>query len=165
MNKLEKTKILESYKKILKEDVFLVLIKNSGLKTFQSNLIRKELNLLSAKLLFIKNRLFKTACNNRFSLSIKSSGPLILVYGRDPVLLSKKIVTLSTAMPININMVFINGRGINKSMVEHMSMLPSMHEIRSKLINLFKSTHIRIITVVNGSSSKIFRLIIKNKLK
>ena len=140
--------------------IYSCVVKNCGVKVCQSSMFRKDLSSLGIEVLFIKNSLFKNACNF-FLIEKKLKNENIVFYGIDFTLLSKKVLSLSKTVPISVKFGLLEGTYVKKEKVECIANLPSKKEIYLTILDVISNIYIKIMLLINSPNLKILELIKK----
>tara|TARA_B100000575_G_C23016366_1_gene585326 strand:- start:368 stop:889 length:522 start_codon:yes stop_codon:yes gene_type:complete len=158
----EKKDFVENLKKELSESSSIVVAHYSGLTVSEAESLRKEMRANGAKFKVTKNRLTKLAlADTQFKdISDLFSGPTAVAFSTDPVAPAKVAVDFETKIEkFKIIGGGFNGEKINKDKINFLAKLPSMDELRAKLVGLISSPAQKIASLAVEPGSQIARLI------
>jgi large subunit ribosomal protein L10 len=108
-----------------------------------------------------KNRLAKIALEGTEVASISAllKGPTLLAYSGDPVAAPKILTEFAKA---NENLVILGGAmgktALDPDAVKALATLPSLDELRAKLVGLIQAPATKIAQVVNAPAAKVARV-------
>ncbi len=140
----------------------MVVAHYSGLTVAQLQTLRKQMKQAGASVKVAKNRLAKIALEGTDVASIASllKGPTLIAFSSDPVAAPKvasdfaktneKFVILGGAMGKTV--LDLNG-------VKQLASLPSLDELRAKIVGLIQAPATKIAQVVNAPAAKLARVV------
>lgn len=158
----QKAVVVEERHKHFAETEAIVVIQNMGLTAAQDNDLRIKMRGAGVNYKVSKNRLVLRALKGtRFEgIGPMLKGPVGLATSKDPVAAAKIAATFAKD---NEKLVIIGGalgdKVLDKSAVEALSKLPSLDELRSKLLALFQTPATRIATIAQAPASQLARVI------
>ena len=161
MKKDQKKKFVKDYKDILNNVGILVVTHYSGLKTTQTDELRLKINEVGGKFIIVKNSLMKIILKDHKSKEFKSlfNGPVALAYSEDEVSAAKVAVNFSKE---NDKLLILGGISGNKFLeqqdVLEIALLPSLDEIRAKLVSLIQTPAKNIAYALKFSANKLARV-------
>jgi large subunit ribosomal protein L10 len=162
MNRAEKQALIESVNtKFKKADIALV-VHNKGLTVAEMNQLRLKMREAGAEFKVSKNRLTKLAAKDTKFEQIADllKGPAAIATSVDPVAVSKGIVEFAKA---NDKLVIVGGaygdQKLSVKDIEALSKLPSLDELRAKIIGMLKTPATRIAGVLQAPGGQIARVI------
>jgi len=123
--------------------------------------LRKQMKQAGATVKVAKNRLAKIALDGTDVASIAPllKGPTLIAYSTDPVAAPKVAVDFAKA---NDKFVILGGAmgktSLNTDGVKALATLPSLDELRAKLIGLIQAPATKIAQVVNAPAAKLARV-------
>jgi large subunit ribosomal protein L10 len=129
--KEQKTKDLDALKADLNDSQAVVIADYRGLSVNQMNELRDKLAEAGAKMAITKNSLLNKANKN-----IVTEGPSAVVFGFDKVVEPVKVIydyAKKTELPV-VKLGLLNGEVIDETQVKALSTMPSLDELRAKLI-------------------------------
>ena len=140
----------------------IIVAEYSGLSVFESETLRKEMRANGAKFKVTKNRLTKLAiADTQFKdISDLFKGPTAVAYSADPVAPAKVAVNFEKKFDkFNIIGGSFNGEKINKDRIDFLAKLPSLDELRGKLIGLISAPAQKIASIAIEPGAQIARLL------
>ena len=161
MKKDQKKKFVKDYKDILNNVGILVVTHYSGLKTTQTDELRLKINEVGGKFIIVKNSLMKIILKDHKSKEFKSlfNGPVALAYSEDEVSAAKISVNFSKE---NDKLLILGGISGDKFLeqkdVLEIALLPSLDEIRAKLVSLIQTPARNIAYALKFSANKLARV-------
>ncbi len=161
MKKDQKKKFVKDYKDILNNVGILVVTHYSGLKTTQTDELRLKINEVGGKFIIVKNSLMKIILKDHKSKEFKSlfNGPVALAYSEDEVSAAKVAVNFSKE---NEKLLILGGISGDKFLeqkdVLEIALLPSLDEIRTKLVSLIQTPARNIAYALKFSANKLARV-------
>ena len=161
MKKDQKKKFVKDYKDILNNVGILVVTHYSGLKTTQTDELRLKINEVGGKFIIVKNSLMKIILKDNKSKEFKNlfNGPVALAYSEDEVSAAKVAVNFSKE---NDKLLILGGISGDKFLeqkdVLEIALLPSLDEIRAKLVSLIQTPARNIAYVLKFSANKLARV-------
>lgn len=162
MQRLEKQQFVKNFNTILKENDFLVVTHYKGLTVSEISDLRRKIKSNNATFKVAKNTLAKRAIQqtNFEKLDKFFVGPTSVAYSNDPVTTSKVIVDFSKT---NENLKVLAGvmgdQQLSPDDIKQLASLPSMEELRAKIVGLLSSVQTKIVFSLKDSQSKVVRLI------
>jgi large subunit ribosomal protein L10 len=124
--------------------------------------LRKKIREAEAGFLVTKNSLARLALEgSKFSgVSALFNGPTAVAYSSDPVTASKVIVDYAKS---NDKLVILGGglenEVIDPSVVNNLSKLPSLDELRAKIISIVQTPATRIVGVLQAPGGQVARVL------
>ena len=161
MKKDQKKKFVKDYKDILNNVGILVVTHYSGLKTTQTDELRLKINEVGGKFIIVKNSLMKIILKDNKSKEFKNlfNGPVALAYSEDEVSAAKIAVNFSKE---NDKLLILGGISGDKFLeqkdVLEIALLPSLDEIRAKLVSLIQTPARNIAYALKFSANKLARV-------
>ncbi len=161
MDRAAKKELVGTLSEVFDASSVVVVAHYSGLTVAQMQKLRKEMTAAGATVKVAKNRLAKIALDGKDVSSIASllKGPTVLCYSQDPVAAPKvamafakdhdKFVVLGGAMGVT---------ALNADGVKALATMPSLDELRAKLIGLIQAPATKIAQVVNAPAAKLARV-------
>nr|WP_246573894.1 50S ribosomal protein L10 [Chelatococcus asaccharovorans] len=139
----------------------VVVAHYAGLTVADMQKLRREMKQVGASVKVAKNRLAKIALEGTDVASIGPllKGPTLLAYSSDPVAAPKVAVDFAKA---NDKLVILGGAmgvtALNPDGVKALASLPSLDELRAKLVGLVQAPATKIAQVVNAPAGKLARV-------
>lgn len=161
MEKAKKQASVKELTGVFGEVETVIIAQNTGLSVAEFTDLRKKVRASGATIKVAKNRLVKIALKGtQFeSLSDKFKGPTAITYSKDPVSAAKaiaefaktnqKLVIVGGAMGANV--LDVNG-------VKNLATMPSLDELRAKLIGLINAPATKVVQVVQAPAAQLARI-------
>lgn len=168
MQRAQKQEFVKAFNTILKDAEFLLVADYRGLNVSEISSLRSQIKKKS-------NANFKVAKNTLAKIAIKDTnfqileklfvGPVSVAYSDDPISTSKVAVEFAKE---NENFKILGGAMGDKELsvedIKKLASLPSMEEIRAKILGLLVSTQTNLVCALTGNQSNILR-VINNKFR
>jgi large subunit ribosomal protein L10 len=161
VERAEKQEFIGVLQEVFKASGVVVVAHYSGLTVAQMQTLRKQMKQAGATVKVAKNRLAKIALDGTDVASIAPllKGPTLIAYSTDPVAAPKVAVDFAKA---NDKFVILGGAmgktSLNTDGVKALATLPSLDELRAKLIGLIQAPATKIAQVVNAPAAKLARV-------
>ncbi|MGJ4856351.1 50S ribosomal protein L10 [Labrys sp. KB_33_2] len=161
MERAEKQEFIGVLQEVFKASGVVVVAHYSGLTVAQMQNLRKQAKAAGATVKVAKNRLAKIALDGTDVASIAPlmKGPTLIAYSSDPVAAPKVAVDFAKA---NDKFVILGGAmgktSLNQDGVKALASLPSLDELRAKLIGLIQAPATKVAQVVNAPAAKLARV-------
>ncbi|MFL2679525.1 MAG: 50S ribosomal protein L10 [Alphaproteobacteria bacterium] len=162
MQKAEKHEFVKSFNSTLKEKDFLVVAHYKGLTVSEMSSLRVKVKSTNSTFKVAKNTLAKRAIKDtNFEILEKFFvGPTSVVFSNDPVSTSKAMVDFSKD---NENLKILGGAMDGKELsiedIKKLASLPSMEELRAKIVGLLISNQRNILSIFQANQSSLLRLV------
>jgi large subunit ribosomal protein L10 len=157
-----KSEMVTSLGEIFKATKVVVVAHYSGLTVAQMQTLRRQMKQAGASVKVAKNRLAKIALEGSDVASIASllKGPALIAYSGDPVAAPKVAVDFAKT---NEQFVILGGAmgktTLDMNGVKALAALPSLDELRAKIVGLVQAPATKIAQVVTAPASKVARVI------
>jgi large subunit ribosomal protein L10 len=168
MNRAEKKALIESVNaKLNKADIALV-VHNKGLTVAEMTALRAKMREVGAEFKVSKNRLVKLAAKDtKFeAISDLFKGPAAIATSSDPVSVAKGLVEFAKT---NERLVIIGGafgdQKLDIKAIETLAKLPSLDELRAKIVGMLKTPATRIACVLQAPGGQVARVIAAHSKK
>ena len=151
MDRAEKKELIAALKEVFKAANVVVVAHYSGLTVAQMQTLRKQMRAAGASVNVAKNRLAKIALEGSDVASIAPllKGPTLIATSGDPVAAPKVAVDFAK---INENLVILGGAMgktvLNLDGVKQLASLPSLDELRAKIIGLIQAPATKIAQLI-----------------
>jgi|TARA_E500000331_G_scaffold273850_1_gene265898 large subunit ribosomal protein L10 len=162
MNRDQKEIFIKNIKTIVDDNSLVLVFHYRGMSMNEMTDLRVQSFNSGCNIKVTNNRLAKLALKetNKVDLSDFFDGPTAIAYSNDPVSLTKLLVEFAKN---NNNLVVLGGIMDNEILsvekIEILSKLPSLEEIRAKLIGLISTPAQRIASVLTASSGDLARVL------
>ena len=162
MDRAAKQALVTTLHSVFKDTGVLVVAHNTGMVAAQSADFRRKVKEAGGSVKVAKNKLAQLALKDTDSekLSGLMTGPVILAYSKDPIAAAKAAVTYAKG---NDKLVILGG-AMGKTIldakgVKALAELPSLDELRAKLIGLLNAPATKIARTVKEPGAKLARVI------
>jgi large subunit ribosomal protein L10 len=162
VDRIQKQQLIETLQRDLTETSCVVVTHQSGLNVAEVTQLRRHVRGAGATFRVTKNRLAKRAvAGTAFEvLSPMFTGPTALAFSRDPVAAAKVVVEFANR---NNKLTIVGGglagRQLDAGEVRELASLPSLDELRGKLIGLVQAPAARLATVLQAPAGQIARVL------
>ena len=162
MKRSEKKELVQKLKDELKSSSSVIVAHYSGLTVEESEQLRHEMRSNGAKFKVTKNRLTKLALEQTQYKDIADlfNGPTAIAYADDPVAPAKVAVNFDKKFEkFKIIGGGFDGEKIDLEKINFLATLPSLDELRGKLVGLISAPAQKIASIVKEPAGQIARLI------
>lgn len=162
MDRAQKQKLVESLQQDLGGAACVVVTHQVGLSVAEATQLRQQVRNAGATFRVTKNRLAKRALSGTpfEQLTPLFSGPTAIAFSRDPVAAPKVVVQYANR---NDKLTIVGGglagQQIDASGVRELASLPSLDELRGKLIGLLQAPAARIARVLQAPAGQVARVL------
>ena len=161
VNRAQKEKAVKALAKTFDESETIVLARNEGLTVAQMTDLRAKMREAGGQIKVVKNRLAQRAIQeSKFkSLDGMFTGPVVMASSETPVAAAK--VTYEFAKENKKFVIFGGGMGetkLDESGVEALAKLPTLDELRGKLIGVISAPAQRMATIMQAPASQLARV-------
>lgn len=157
-----KKEAVEALNGVFKATSVAVVAHYSGLTVAQMQILRKQMKQAGASVKVSKNRLAKIALEGTDVVSIGSllKGPTVIATSNDPVAAPKVAVDFAKT---NEKFVILGGAMgttvLNPDAVKALASLPSLDELRGKLVGLIQAPATKLAQLANAPAAKVARVV------
>ena len=161
MKRDQKKQFVKNFKDILDNVGILVATHYSGLKTTQTDELRLKIKEVGGRFIIVKNSLMKIILKDHKNDNFKAlfNGPVALAYSQDEVSAAKVAVNFSKD---NDKLLILGGmigdKFLEQKDVLEIATLPSLDEIRAKLVSLIQTPARNIAYALKFSANKLARV-------
>jgi len=161
VDRAEKKELVSTLHDVFKSTSVVVVAQYSGLTVAQMQNLRKQMSKAGASVKVAKNRLAKIALEGTDVASIGPlmKGPTLIAYSDDPVAAPK--VAAGFAKDFDKFVILGGALGttaLNVDAVKALATLPSLDELRSKLLGLLVSPATKIAQLSTAPAAKLARV-------
>ena len=162
MNRDQKKIFIKNIKTIVDDNSLVLVFHYRGMSMNEMTDLRVQSFNSGCNIKVTNNRLAKLALKetNKVDLSDFFDGPTAIAYSNDPVSLTKLLVEFAKN---NNNLVVLGGIMDNEILsvekIEILSKLPSLEEIRAKLVGLISTPAQKIASVLTAPSGDLTRVV------
>ena len=161
MDRSQKADSVAQLNAVFQEAGVVVITRNIGISVAQSTDLRTKMRDAGASYKVAENRLARLALNDTdySGLSDLLTGPTAIAYSTDPVAAAKAAVDFAkTTDRIEIVGGSMGGPLLDQAGVKALASMPSLDELRAKLIGLVNAPATKIAQVVNAPAAKLARV-------
>lgn len=161
MERAEKRELVASLNSVFSDAGVVVVAHYAGLSVSEMTSLRAKVSEAGGSVKVAKNRLTKLALQGTDIEHISDlfTGPTVLVYSDDPVAAPKAAVEFAKT---NEKLVVLGGAlgttNLDADGVKALASLPSLDELRGKLIGMISTPASRIAQVVNAPAGQLARV-------
>lgn len=161
MERAAKRELVSTLNDVFKTTGVVVVAHYAGLTVADMQKLRAQMKQAGATVKVAKNRLAKIALEGTdvASISPLMKGPTLLAYSSDPVAAPKVAVDFAK---VNDKLVVLGGAmgttALDANGVKALASLPSLDELRGKLVGLIQAPATKIAQVVNAPAAKVARV-------
>jgi large subunit ribosomal protein L10 len=162
VDRSKKEKLVASLHQVFEDTNILVVTHYSGLTVAEMSVLRDGMREVGAKFRVTKNRLAHLALEgSRFQdLSDLFTGPTAIAYSDDPVAAAKASVNFAkTNDKLIVLGGALGGERLNPEGIQALAALPSLDELRGKLVGMISTPATRIAGVLQAPASQVVRVI------
>jgi large subunit ribosomal protein L10 len=157
-----KQQLIATLNGVFKDAGVVVVAHNTGLSVAQMQSLRRQMKEKGAAVKVAKNRLVKIALADSGAAVIGPllKGPTVFAFSGDPVVAPKIAADFAKA---NEKFVILGGAmgrvALDAERVKALAALPSLDELRARLIGLITAPATKIAQVVNAPAAKVARVL------
>jgi large subunit ribosomal protein L10 len=161
MDRSQKADAVAQLSDVFNESGVVVVTRNLGLSVAQSTDLRAKMRDAGASYKVAKNRLAKLALKDTDYASIEEYlvGPTALAYSADPVAAAKAVVEFAKT---NDKLEIVGGSmgsvALDADGVKALASMPSLDELRGKIVGLVNAPATKVVQLVNAPASKLARV-------
>lgn len=165
MNREQKTELVEHYNGLFSSyssEGTIILAEYAGIDVASFKVLRNELTKNGGRMVVVKNRLAKIALAESGCefLSEYFTGPISMAYSKDPVSLTKSLVRFAKKNEaLKLKFGVMDGASLDTAKINALSQLPSLDELRAKLLSLIMASPRNIAGILNNLPSSVVRVL------
>ncbi|MBV9346561.1 MAG: 50S ribosomal protein L10 [Pseudolabrys sp.] len=162
MDRAEKQASIDELNGVFKTSAVVVVAHYSGLTVAQMQTLRKQMKAAGGKVKVAKNRLAQRALEGTDAASIAPllKGPTVLAYSSDVIAAPKVATDFAKA---NEKFVILGGSmgktALDMNAVKALASLPSLDELRAKILGLLVAPATKIAQLTNAPAAKVARVV------
>jgi large subunit ribosomal protein L10 len=162
VDRAEKKASVASLNEVFRQTSVVVVAHYSGLTVAQMQTLRKQMREAGAIVQVAKNRLVKIALEGTDMASIAGllKGPTLFAYSQDPVIAAKVAVAFAKDYE---KLVILGGAmgktALNVEAIRSLATLPSLDELRAKLVGLIQAPATKLAQLTTAPASKLARVV------
>ncbi len=161
MDRAEKKELVAALNGVFKDTNVVVVAHYAGLTVAQMQTLRKQMKQAGASVRVAKNRLAKIALQGTEVASIAPllTGPTVIAFSGDPIAAPKVATDFAKAHDKFVILGGAMGKtALDANGVKALAALPSLDELRAKLVGLIQAPATKIARVVNAPAAKLARV-------
>ena len=162
MNRQEKAELIETLQTTLNDSTTVVVAHQVGMTVAESSDLRAKMREAGAGFKVTKNRIAKLALNDTPHTALESlfTGPTAIGTSSDPVAAAKVLVEYAKdSDKLTIVGGSMDGKSLDKAGVEALAKLPSLDELRGKLVGILQAPAVKLARVAQAPAGKVARVI------
>jgi large subunit ribosomal protein L10 len=162
VDRAEKSQLVDTLATVFQDTGVIVVAHYSGLTVAQMTALRAKMREAGGGVRVAKNRLVKLALKGTDAESISDlfEGPTVVAFSKDPVAAAKVAVDFAK---VNDKLVIRGGAmgrtALDADGVKALATLPSLDELRGKLVGLIASPATRVAQVLNAPAAQLARVL------
>lgn len=162
MERVQKQALTDSLHQDLAETVCVVVTHQTGLSVAEVTQLRRQMRSAGARYRVTKNRLARRALEGTpfAALAPLFAGPTAIAFSRDPVAAAKTAVDYANR---NTKLTIIggglSGRLLDEAGVKALATLPSLDELRGKIIGLINAPATKLAALLQTPGGQLARLL------
>ena len=162
MDRAAKKELVTALNGVFKDTGVVVVAHYSGLNVAQMQTLRRQMKHAGAAVKVAKNRLAKIALEGTDAAVIVPllKGPTLIATSSDPVAAPKVAIDFAKA---NEKFVILGGAmgktALNPDGVKALASLPSLDELRAKIVGLIQAPATKIAQLLNAPAAKVARVV------
>jgi large subunit ribosomal protein L10 len=162
VDRAEKKESIAELAEVFKTSNVVVVAHYSGLSVAQMQTLRQQMKQAGARVKVAKNRLAKIALKDTDVAVISDllKGPTVIAYSGDPVAAPKVAVDFAK---VNEQLVILGGAmgktALDPNGVKALASLPSLDELRAKIVGLIQAPATKIAQLANAPAAKVARVV------
>ncbi len=162
MERAAKKQAIDDLNEVFKGTSVAIVAHYSGLTVAQMQVLRKQMKQAGAAVKVSKNRLAKIALEGTDVVSIGAllKGPTVIATSKDPVAAPKVAIEFAKT---NEQFVILGGAMgktvLNPDGVKALASLPSLDELRGKIVGLLVAPATKIAQLTNAPAAKLARVV------
>lgn len=162
MNREEKSELIETLQATLSEATTVVVTHQSGMTVAESTELRAKMREAGAGYKVTKNRVTRIALQETKFKELEGlfTGPTAMGSSADPVAAAKVLVDFAKENDkLSIVGGSLDGKILDKAGVEALAKMPSLDELRAKLVGLLNAPATKVARVAQAPASQLARVI------
>jgi large subunit ribosomal protein L10 len=162
LDRAAKAELVGTLGELFKATKVVVVAHYSGLTVAQMQILRRQMKQAGASVKVAKNRLAKIALEGSEVASIAPllKGPTLIAYSGDPVAAPKVAVDFAKTHEQFVILGGAMGKTtLDPSGVKALAALPSLDELRARIVGLIVAPATKIAQVVNAPAAKVARVV------
>jgi len=162
VDRAEKSQLVETLSSVFKDTGVIVVAHYSGLTVAQMTALRGKMREAGGSVKVAKNRLVKIALKGTEAESISDlfEGPTVVAFSKDPIAAAKVATEFAkTNEKLVIRGGVMGSAALDADGVKALASLPSLDELRGKLVGLIASPATKVARVLSAPASQLARVL------
>jgi large subunit ribosomal protein L10 len=162
VDRAAKKELVTTLNGVFKDTNVVVVAHYSGLTVSQMQNLRKQMKQAGAAVKVAKNRLAKIALEGTAAAVVAPllKGPTVIAYSGDPVAAPKVANDFAKAHDKFVILGGAMGKtALNPDGIKALAALPSLDELRAKIVGLIQAPATKIAQLINAPASKVARVV------
>lgn len=162
MIRSEKVNAVAALEEVYRNNSAVIVAHYRGLTVSDMSRLRRSLGAEGAKFKVVKNTLARIAAKN---VGIEDAdallkGPVAIAYSQDSVAASKAVAEFAKGSEsFKIVGGILDNKVVDANLISQLSKLPSMNELRGKIVGILQAPASKIIGVTNAPAAQLARVI------
>ena len=164
---MQKEALVSDMRQRLESSTLVVVARQSGLTVDEVTKLRRDMRAVSAEFKVLKNTLAQIAVKGTKldGLTGMLTGPTVLAYSVDPISVdpiaaAKALVTFSNKNDkIKVVGACLDGKVLNEAEVKALATLPSLDELRGKLVAIISTPATRLAILLKEPAARVARVL------
>jgi large subunit ribosomal protein L10 len=161
VDRSQKEEVVASLKDVFEEMNLVVVTQQSGITVAEASILRRQMRDAGASYKVTKNRLTRLALEGTKFEALQSlfTGPTAIAVSEDPVAAAKVCVEFAKK---NTKLTVVGGalgkELLDRVMIENLAKLPSLDELRGKLIGVLQAPATKLAGVTQAPAAQLARV-------
>ena len=161
MDRTEKETVVADLRQVFDDATLLVITQQSGLTVGEVSDLRRQMRAAGATYKVTKNRLTKRALEGTKFEALRPlfTGPTAIAYSDDPVAAAKVCVEFANKNEkLTVVGGALGGEELDTGRLKNLAQLPSLDELRARLIGVVQAPATKLAGVVQAPASQLARV-------
>ncbi len=162
ISRTHKQEIVAKFGEVLNSHGIVLVARNKGLTVKAVNQLRRNVRAAGGAYAVVKNRLAKIALTSSSYSELGKFliGPTAVAYADDPVALAKALVEFAKIdSKLELCGGVMNGRPLDENAIKMLAALPSMDELRGKIVGVINAPASKIVGVLQAPGAQLARVL------
>lgn len=166
MDRAQKEQLVSQMRTRLQEAGLVVITRQVGLTVGEVSDLRGKMREAQAEYKVMKNTLAQIAVKDTSLEGVSSmlNGPTALAFSKDPIAAAKVVVQYATKNDkLTVVGGYMDGQVLSAANVKTLASLPSLDELRAKIIGIIVAPATKIATIMQEPAARVARVIAAKK--
>ncbi len=162
MDRSQKEGLVSLMREEFQDSKLVVVTQQSGLTVSESTALRRQIREAGAQYKVMKNTLAQIAIKGTTleGLDKYLSGPTAFAYSKDPIAAAKATVKFASSNDkLKVVGAVLDGKLLSQVEVQALATLPSLDELRAKLLCIFNAPATQLARVIKEPASSLARVV------